>query len=420
MILIYLTTLIISPQLWIEPFVGIRVDLIVYPLWMIVVASKGRLKQFFDFRTIDYFIVLYIVWIMLSILTNPGHDGTSKFVVDYIKWFILYRLVVLTLVDIEGVRKAAWTLVVLVSIIVIEGIQHKLSPDGIGWAGQPLGWVDPAVLRAGGTGRTQWINIFDGPGVFCVMYTLALPYVIRFFDAPYTFFTKILALVATGFFLLAIWYTGSRGGLLATLGVFGGYVVIRNIAKINITKGKIVLAGMMCVVALAAAPSHLTQIKDEKKSAQHRVDMWMKGLDMVRQNPVFGIGKGNFGRWTRSLIAHNSAIENMGELGFPGLFFWIGIWYIGFKYLLTFSKISTEPIHTSLSNATALCMVGYLISSMFVTLEYETMFFIWAMASIFGRSLKEKFELTKKDYFIIGSMTFGWFIIIRLFTALYY
>ena len=420
MILIYLITLLIAPQLWIEPFVGVRVDLIVYPLWILVAASKGKLKYFFDFQTMDYFIVMYIVWIGFSIITNETHELTGKIVTDYIKWFILYRLVVITLVDIEGVRKAAFLLVFLIFIIVIEGIMHKLSPDGLGWAGQTLGWVDPAVLRDGGTGRTRWINIFDGPGVFCVMYTLGLPFVIRFFDKHYTFTTKLFAGIITALFLLAIWYTGSRGGFLATLGVIGGYLLFRNAAKLNLSIGKMAVVGVLLVGVFMAAPSHLTQVKDEKNSAQHRVDMWLKGLQMVRENPLFGIGRGNYGHYTRSLIAHNSAIENMGELGLPGLFFWIGIFYIAFRNLFAFTKTATEPIHSSLSNAVILCLVGYLISSMFVTLEYETMFFIFAMAAVIGKSIPEKLEFTSKDYFIIGGTTIGWYMIVRVFTAVYY
>lgn len=420
MILVYLVTLIISPQLWIEPFVGIRVDLFVYPIWMLVLAFKGKLGGFFRFQAIDYFILLYLVWIIFSIITNNTHELTGKLLSDYIKWFVLYRFVFLSVENESGVRKTVAILGSLIFVIVIEGIMHKHSADGIGWAGQTLGWVDPSVLRAGGTGRTQWINIFDGPGVFCVMYTLGLPYVIRFFDRGYGKWVKVFALVVTSLYLLAIWYTGSRGGFLATLGVIGGYFVIRNAAKLNISKGKIILAAMLVLLALAVAPSHLTQIKDEKRSAQHRVDMWLKGLEMVRENPLFGIGRGNYGHYTRSLIAHNSAIENMGELGFPGLFFWIAIFYTAFRYLFLYAKSATEPINESLANATILCLVGYLISSMFVTLEYETMYFVFALAAIFGSKLENKFHFEFKDYFYVASLTFGWYFVIRVFTALYY
>ncbi len=420
MLAIYLIALFIAPQLWLEPFIGLRVDFIIYPVWIIILAMKGQLNDFFDFKSLDYFILAYIVWIILSSLLNDSNPYTTKAIVNYIKWFVLFRLIYLTVNDVEGVRKAVSTLIFIVFIIVIEGIMHKHNPAGIGWAGQPLGWVDPSVLAQGGTGRTQWVNIFDGPGVFCVMYTLVLPFLFRFFDKHYSFSKKIVALVAVFFLLLAIWYTGSRGGLLATLGIMGGYFLFRNAHRLKLSFGKMFLIGVFLMGILAIAPDNMTQVKDSQNSAQHRVDMWLQGLEMVQQNPLFGIGRGNYAAYTGKLIAHNSAIENMGELGMPGLFFWSGMFYMALKYLFVFSATTTNANHNSLSQALILCLIGYLISSMFVTLEYETMYFILALAAVFGKGSDHSIEFTRGDFFNIAMLVIGWVIFLRVFTSLYY
>lgn len=55
MIVLYLITLFIAPQLWIEPFVGLRVDLILYPIWMVYLTLAGRINKFFDFNIQDAF-----------------------------------------------------------------------------------------------------------------------------------------------------------------------------------------------------------------------------------------------------------------------------------------------------------------------------------------------------------------------------
>ncbi len=420
MLTIYLIALLIAPQLWLEPFIGIRVDFFIYPIWILILALKGQLNDFFDFKSLDYFILAYIVWIILSSLLNESNPYTTKAIIDYIKWFVLFRLVYITVKDVDGVRKAASTLVFIVFIIVIEGIMHKHNPAGIGWAGQPLGWVDPSVLAQGGTGRTQWINIFDGPGVFCVMYTLALPFLIRFFDKHYSFSKKIVALVAVFFLLLAIWYTGSRGGFLATLGIIGGYLLFRNAHRLKLSLGKMLLICTLLLGILALAPDEMTQVKDSQNSAQHRVDMWLQGLEMVRQNPLFGIGRGNFASYTGRLIAHNSAVENMGELGLPGLFLWAGIFYMALKYLFVFSTTTTDTEHSSLSQALLLCLIGYLISSLFVTLEYETMYFILGLAAVFGKQAAHPIEFTKGDFINIAMLVMGWVLFLRVFTSLYY
>jgi len=420
MIFLYLVTLLIAPQLWVEPFVGIRVDLIVYPTWLIILGMKGRLNDFFNFQTIDYFIIGYIVWTLLSVIVNDSNSFTNNLVSDYIKWFVLYRLVFLSADNIEGVQKAVSRMVFLVFVIVLEGIQHKLDPMGLGWAGQPLGWVDQSVIDAGGTGRTQWINIFDGPGVFCVMYTLALPFVIQYFDKQYTLGKKLVSVISLLPLLIAIWYTGSRGGFLAALSVFGGYILFRTASKLKLSLTKLIMIGVLCFSVLLAAPSYLTQVKDENNSAQHRVDMWMEGIEMVQQNPLFGIGRGNYALYTGTLIAHNSSIQNMGELGFPGLFFWIGMFYVAFRYLYFFSTTTADQNHGSLAKAMALCLIGYLVSSMFVTLEYETQFFLLGLTAIFGKSLKVEYKFGARDFYIIASICLGWYAVLRIFTSLYY
>ena len=57
MFTLYLTTLIIAPQLWVPPFVGIPVDYFMYPLWFVVASIQGRIVDFFKFRAIDWFFL---------------------------------------------------------------------------------------------------------------------------------------------------------------------------------------------------------------------------------------------------------------------------------------------------------------------------------------------------------------------------
>ncbi|WP_196138877.1 O-antigen ligase [Aliikangiella sp. G2MR2-5] len=420
MIFLYLITLLIAPQLWIEPFIGLRTDLIVYPLWFIVLMATGKMKNFTQWDVLDTILLAYIFWIILASFANDTNALTTTRIVNYIKWFILYKLVVASVADMEGIQKAAYRLALLVMVIVVEGIQHKLSPDGLGWAGQTLGWVDRSVLEAGGTGRTRWINIFDGPGVFCVLYTLGLPFILQFLDKHYGAFKKILSIAALAPLLLAIWYTGSRGGFLATMGIVGMYLLFRNIERLNLSIGKIFAVGGLCFAALILAPSHLTQVKDDNNSAQHRVDMWMQGIEMISQNPLFGIGRGNYADYTGSLIAHNSAIENMGELGFPGLFLWIAAYFWAFRNIYFFVVHSDNSQEQSIARSVSLALVGYLISSMFVTLEYETQFFLLGLAGVVARTNGEKLKFTKKDFWMIFMITLGWVALIRVFVSLYY
>jgi len=421
-IAIYLVALIIAPQLWIEPFKGIRTDLYIYPAWMAYLVLSGKLKNF-EFTETDKYFALMVVWIVITTFVNEQNARSMEIIQNYVKWFVLFKLISMTVIDSAGVRKTAKVLIILGIVMSIEGIQHKLSPDGIGWAGQSLGWVDPSVLKAGGTGRTEWINIFDGPGVFCVIYTMVLPFVLAYLGKPYKTLVRIIAFGVVALLLLATFYTGSRGGFLATLAVFGFFLA----NKFKISAMRVATIGGILFVAFMLAPAYLTSLKDSNRSAQHRVDMWMEGVEMVQQNPVFGIGKGNFAIYTGRLIAHNSSIEIMGELGLPGFFFWLALIYASLKSLFKAYAESEDEQERSIILGLGISIAGYLMSSMFVTLEYETFYFLLALCAPYVKRVtgvatnqSRVTILVTKDYYRIFGIMIGWIILLKIFFRLYY
>lgn len=416
MILIYLISLIIAPQLWLEPFIDLRVDLFIYPFWLLIVIFKGRVGELFIYNKQDMFFIGMIIWMILSALANPRTDMTSEIIIAYIKMFVLYRLVIVSIDTDDDFRNIIKYFIIITYIIVVEALQHKYSANGIGWAGQDLGWVDQSVIDAGGTGRTRWVNIFDGPGVFCVLFTTLLPFVLRFLDKHYSLFIKLLAIFALVPLVWAIWTTGSRGGFLATLSIFGIYGLMR----MQVSFMTILKVGGFIAVIYMLAPSHLTSIRDDNKSAQHRVDMWVQGIEMIEQNPVFGIGKGNFAPYTGTLIAHNSAIEIMGETGGPGFFLWIGLLYLTFKSIYLLHKSAGDPKYKSLLNAMTITLIGYIVSSMFVTLEYETLYFLLAIPRALIANKTIDIEFDQRDIINISVIMFGFYALMKSFVMLYY
>jgi O-antigen ligase len=140
---------------------------------------------------------------------------------------------------------------------------------------------------------------------------------------------------------------------------------------------------------------------------------------MVRYNPVFGIGRGNFLRYTNRLIAHNSAIEIMGETGFPGLFLWLGIIYMGFKNLSAAYRETEDAVLRSYVIALGLSVAGYLMSSMFVTLEYETFYLLLAFMAAVGHTLSAPPKFTRSDLWKIGAIMAVFFVGVKSLVMLY-
>jgi len=54
--------------------------------------------------------------------------------------------------------------------------------------------------------------------------------------------------------------------------------------------------------------------------------MWAEGLAMFKSNPITGVGYGQFFENT-ALVAHNSFVHTLAELGFAGAFCLVGMFY---------------------------------------------------------------------------------------------
>jgi len=400
---IYLITLILAPQLWLEPFIGIRVDLFVYPIWLIYLLLTGKVQRI-RFGGQEKFFVLWILWMFVTVAVHGELDLRMDLLTNYVKWFVLFLFVQASLDTEASLRGIVRCLVFLSLILGIEGIQHYMN--GIGWAGQTLGWVSE-----GAKGRTRWVGIFDGPGVFCVVYTIALPFTIHYFFTAKNKIYKVLSIVAIGILSVAIYFNGSRGGFLATLSIVLGYLIYR-----SKNKSSIVFGGILVLVLFMAAPSHMTNMSDKQHSTSNRVEMWAYGCDMLKSDPIFGVGRGGFLQHSGSLIAHNSFIEIMAETGILGLFFWSGLLYTNLKGLTVACKLDDE-FSRSLALPLTLCIVGYLASAMFVTLEYETLYFLLAISATFTRRLGADSRLDGNDIKRIIAINVVFIVVINIFVT---
>jgi O-antigen ligase len=394
----FLAALMIAPQLWYGPVLNVRVDYLVYPLWLVALTARGRLGELFRFTTHDWVLAAMLGWFLLSHLTSGQMATGAEQLADYAKWFLLYRLVVASIDSPQNLHRAALVFIAMAVILTVEGIQHKQSAEGLGWANQPFAWIDPSAAQIGLETRTKWVGIFDGPGVFCVIYTVALPFALRYTSTAHAVFKRLLAagVVVPGL-LLAIYYTGSRGGMLTALAVIGLFVASR--FRINLKK--LVLFGALGLAAMSLAPAYLTSTKDESNSAQNRVTVWAKGFSMAAENPLLGVGKGNYRMHTGTLIAHNSGLEIMGETGFPGLFLWFAVLYLALKQLWERYFASPDAQERELLLAVGLSLVGYFISSLFVTLEYETYYCLLALAASVRNWSQPSVRLTRRDVWIL-------------------
>ncbi len=413
---LYLCTLFVAPQLWVPPFIDWRTDFIVYPLWLMWLAGRGRLGLVFQFRAQDWCMAGFVLWVIMSMYLKNPPSTAGEWTQKYIKWMLLYRMVAASIDSEKTLRKVIVALMTTIGFVAVQAWSHLHSADGLGWAGQSFAWVDPSAASAGIVNRTRWIGIFDGPGVFCVMFTIAVAFALHYVAKAYDRRTRIFAMVVlVPLFAYATFATGSRGGLLSALAVLGCWVI----SRYELSVKRVVTVSVLGMAGLMVGPSYLTQTKDSSNSAQHRVDMWAEGIEMAETNPVLGIGRGNFANYTGLLIAHNSGIELMGETGFMGLFMWLGVSYMGFRNLAARTRESKSDTEKEVLIGVGLCIIGYMVSSLFVTLEFETLYFMLGMTAGVRNFTKEKAVFTLHDVSMIGRIIFFFYAAMKMFVMTY-
>ncbi|MBV5330056.1 MAG: O-antigen ligase family protein, partial [Chlorobium sp.] len=147
--------------------------------------------------------------------------------------------------------------------------------------------------------------------------------------------------------------TGSRAGFLATF-VIAMLVLLHNYKKLKPTffsfpkPKKIALMILLCIVAASFAPSYywerINTLKSGKevgqsKSLYSRTILLERGLQVWMENPLLGVGLGNFGQAfiqgggkkqlykgpSKEAVAHNMYLELLVETGLIGCLLFLSI-----------------------------------------------------------------------------------------------
>jgi probable O-glycosylation ligase (exosortase A-associated) len=317
-------------------------------------------------------LLTYWVWMVICAFLATGQEAAWN-VIDGQSKILLPVAVGLILVESYWqLRQLAWVMVICQTMIAFAGhISVYLTHTG-NWLGdQGMGGYDNNDLAAG---MVLVCGLAFGLGL-----------------AETVVWRKWLALTCAALCVHAALMSYSRGGMLG--------VITCGIVTVILVKGerrhyKIVALAVLVALSLAGPPvrERFSTIYEKGKnttadrSAEGRVEYWNKGLEVMCENPVFGVGPGNFRvRWsgagrvnlvaqgnrgTRGQVAHSLWIQTGTEQGFPGLLFLIGMYAITMLELVKlFRQPPPEELwYGAVARMALIGLSGFLVSASFLSI----------------------------------------------------
>lgn len=297
-------------------------DVPLIPTLMLLMLGSWLFVGRKEFTVPQYGLMAALICcVSISTLTGmrwPG--GVLPTFLDFLPLVIFFFVAASTL-DSPGRLRIMFLLFGAVSTII--------AWHGIDQAANEIGWSGALPNQ----GRITYVGFLNDPNDLAMAMLMAMPMVLSFARGWRSPVTTIIALAAAGTLGYAVFLTNSRGGMVAALAMLAVY----SVGRFGWRKS-IIVAPPLLAAAIAFAPARFSEISPDEESAEGRVEAWYSGFEMLREYPLFGVGKGGFVEH-HVRTAHNSYVLALAELGLVGFFVWLSLIAISAVMLINLARM---------------------------------------------------------------------------------
>jgi O-antigen ligase len=271
---------------------------------------------------------------------------------------VIHFLILGTVMTMRRLKLIILIVVVYTATLVISGIWQHFT--GVGLGGQTP--ID---------GRIRALGIFSDPNDLAQAFVICVPFLIWFaIEGRYPLALRILGVLTGCALIYGIYLTGSRGGMLS-LAVAVGLYTRRKLGTVM----ALALAALIVIGMISMGPSRLGEISTRDESARGRLEAWWAGIGMFKSHPILGVGYSRFTEY-HYLVAHNSFVHVLAEMGFLGAFLWVAMIYCAIKALLEVIGTAGESEEGEIGYAILTALAGFLVSSFFLSRSYNILLYL--------------------------------------------
>jgi len=364
-IIVFLVLYYVRPQEWISwvaELTPVKWS-VVFALITMVLRERGFKPRDLLRTPHDWLMLFYLAWIVFS---NAARVDT--FLNNY-NLFVFYIVTVQALSSAKRIQVflAWWALMIMV--VAGMAVASEYGYDIVGSFDLTHGIMENRLVL-----NTSTFNNPNalGHSVYPVVFLL---YFLLFWKRPV--FVKIFMIPLTFLPLYCVYLTVSKG---AFIGIF-----VTTVAALTFGRPKIVQI-MVLVGALTIGWTVLwsmprmgeLQKASTDQAIQGRVAAFTFGMYTLKNNPR-GIGihqstAGVMRMFGFPKAAHSSYVQVGGELGWPGLFLFVGILYVSLRTL--FSAKATDAVEERVRRILFTLLTSYAVSSWMVNWPWRSTFFL--------------------------------------------
>lgn len=360
------------------------------------ILRTGKFARFPNMTRTEWALLTFYAVIIASILVSPEKSKAVNTIIDITKDILVGICIFVTLNTQKSWEKGAWYLIITITILAGLGVIKVIT-------GTSQTFFDLARLsnfgQVGSTGEVRYGGPIAESNLWGQVLLATIPLVLYRLVREVHQAKKILLGISLLLILLAMIYTESRGALVALAAITPLIALDMRIKPINMLIGILLFFGLLSIL-----PARYTQrfatlnvfFKNEEyglaedESISGRRDVMLAGLAMFRDNPLLGVGFGNYSAYywdyasrlglessfTLSEVddgvrhPHSLYIEIISETGLLGLLAFVFFITTLFIELLRvrkkFQNFAFYADWSSWVTATIMSTLTFLISGMFL------------------------------------------------------
>jgi O-antigen ligase len=261
---------------------------------------------------------------------------------------------------------------------------------------------DPSFMREEIGGQTfdrlslrGAIN-FGNPNFMAILMIILAFIAIALIGGKGPFWKKPVLLALLAGYVYVFLKCESRG---ATLGLSAGLFTFWLLQKKKLLLGPGLLIGVTLSLVFLAPKTYLERLKSiinykQDASATGRLTMWAISREVIAENPIFGIGVGNFEPRYPRMSEHNAYLQVASEVGIPALFLYVGLLIGGFRSALRArwlarSEVNDHPFLYHTASGLICALVAISVQGFFTGFAFREFVYITLMLAYCVRGLAE-------------------------------